>query len=264
MGFNDAITINDVVLYVEESDRETIQILLAVNDVNIYIPGSSMFEIENDSNKRRVIGKEWMIKTQILDIVKWIFIQSFSNPETANNFKFFSKILHMFQVKQVTKLNFGMLGEILFAYQMKCGVNDIQKWLSAKNKNFDFNISNNFYEIKTKTLIEKEVVLNLSYNQVTSIGDSNLNLVLVVINTGPYFITRLSLIEYFQSLKLRNDELDRIIECIEIFDCFEHFKFSLLKYIGRAIKIELDDRIISINCKIKFDVEYDFENLLIR
>lgn len=258
MGYKDAVTINDVVLYVEEADRETIHILLAVNDIKMNIPGSLQFEIENETTKRIVIGKEWTINAQIIDIVKWIFIQSFANEDIENNFLYFSKLLQIIQTKQVTKLNFGMLGEILFAYQMKLGASDIHKWLKSKNNSFDFNVSDYYYEIKTKTIVEKEIILNLSYNQVTSLGNSNVYLILVDMNSGPYTIQYNLLVEYFQTLQLHKDSIRRILECLDVFNHFAFFRFNLLKYTGPAIKIILDEKIIGINCKVKFDAQYEF------
>jgi hypothetical protein len=262
MQFNDEATINDVVLYVENSKSELINIIIAFNNENILIAGSSQFELENDSFKKFVIGKEWTIKSQILDIVKWIFIQSFTNDEIETSFLYFSRLLQIIQSKQISKENFGMLGEILFAYHMQLEAIEIKYWLTTKNSSFDFNISNHYYEIKTKSIIDTEVLINLSYNQVTSLSNTNVSLVLVDMNSSQYSIQRKTLINHFQNLQIDQDATNKILECLEVFNYFEHFNFNVLKYIGPKIHISLDEKIIGLDCKVKFDAQYDFSNFI--
>ena len=258
MQFNDELTINGVVLYVENTESDILHIIVAFNDVNIVPPGNCQFELESDSVNRIVTGKEWTIKTQILDIVKWIFIQTFTNDQIEKSFLYFSRLLHIIQSKQISKVNFGMLGEILFAYHMKLDSTHINKWLSAKNSSFDFDVTNHYYEIKTKSIIDSEVILNLSYNQLISIGNSNVSLILVDMNSKQCSIERKKLINYFQDLKLDTEKINIILDCLEIFDYLEYFNFNILKYSGPEIKIIIDEKIIGINCKIKFDVQNDF------
>lgn len=258
MQFNDVININDVVLYVEDSDSDVLHIIVAFNNKNIVLPGNCQFELESDSVKRNIIGKEWSIKTQILDIVKWIFIQSFTNDQIETNFLYFSKLLQIIQSKQISKVNFGMLGEIIFAYHTQLDSIHINNWLNAKNRSFDFVISDHLYEIKTKSIVDSEVVLNLSYNQLTSIGNTNTNLILVDMNSSQYKIDRKTLLVHFQNLQLDIESLNRIQECLDVFDYMDCFNYNILKYSGPKIKFELDEKIISLNCKVKLDIIQDF------
>lgn len=260
MQFNDEATINGVVLYVENSESDFLHIIIAFNEEIKDLPGICKFELESDSVNRVVRGKEWTIRAQILDIVKWIFIQSFSNERIENSFLYFTELMQIIEHKQITRKNFGMLGEILFAYNLKLDAIVINKWLNTKNRSFDFDIKDHFYEIKTKSIIDNEVVLNLSYNQLTSIGNNTVSLIIVDVNSAKYSIERQKLISHFQNMPLESDTLNSIIECLAVFDYMDFFNFNMLKYSGPEIKMKIHEKIIGINCKVKFDSCQDFVN----
>lgn len=260
MQFNDELNFNGVVLFVENSESDYLRIIVAFNKKIEDLPDLSKFELESNSGNWVIKGQEWTIRTQILEIIKWIFIQSFSKDPVESSFLYFSELMRIIESKQISKKNFGMLGEILFAYYNKLDARAINKWLNTKNRSFDFDTSDHYYEIKTKSIIDNEIVINLSYNQLTSLANNSTSLILVDVNSSKYSIERNKLISHFQNIPLQSDTLNSIIECLVVFDYLDFFNFNVLKYTGPEIKINIDEKIIGINCKVKFDLQQDFVN----
>lgn len=261
MYYKDVCYINGVYLFLEDSEEDHLSLIVACENEEMFSSSYSLFEIKNKTTNIQVKGMEWSVQSELTDLISWIFKRSFTKGNTKVDLKYFSDLLHLLQSNKITRTNFGMLGEILFAYHSKFDKKTLLDWTSAKNKSFDFHYEDKFYEVKTTNCLDSEVVAYFSYNQVTSLGKESVQFILIDMNGSKleYSIEEIS--AYFESLYLPSDVLSEVNGCLQIFRDHDPFTFEIFVYNGPKLLLNIDDKIIGLKCKTKFDIARDFISL---
>lgn len=258
MYYKDIYCINGVYLFLEDSEEDYLGLIVACEKEEMFAGSYRTFEIKNKTTDIQIKGREWSVQSELSDLISWLFKRSFTKGDTKRNLEYFSDLLHLLQSKKLSRNSFGMLGEILFAYHTRLDRTILVDWLSAKNTSFDFQGEDKFYEVKTTNCSYSEVVLHLSYNQIKSLGNESVELLLVDMNGSKleYSIEEIS--AYFESVDLPNDLLSKVSSCLQIFKDHNPFTFEIFSYNGPKLLVSLDDKIIGLKCKAKFDLETDF------
>jgi len=259
MHFNKLIDLNGLQLFVEETTDINSYFIIATQSQKYYHESFETYKIENESDSVIVLGQQWRLKSDIIPTALWIFKRSFEGQDDNFNFTKFIEILDLLQSEEIKIRQFYLLGEILFAYKMNLDKSQVIDWLSKKNRSFDFSIKDIFYEIKTTYVMDSNVIINLSYNQLSSLHNDSLELIIIDLNSDHYTIEIEELQLYFESMELDHEFLTIITDCLNMFDDRNKINFGVLNYIGPKILIELDSRIIQLDCKLKLDVKKDLQ-----
>jgi hypothetical protein len=258
MYYNDIVKINGVTLFVEESVKEFVNVIVACENEEMFSGAYSTYEIKNNTTDILIKGREWSVQSNLSELITWIFNRSFSKGDTKRDLKYFSHLLQLLKSNKITRSNFGMLGEILFAYHLKLDKETIISWLSAKNGSFDFKQQDKFYEVKTTNCLGSDVVLNLSYNQATLLGSESVELFLVDMKGSMLEYSIEEITTYYESLELPEHLFFSIDDCLKILKDLDPFTFKIQSYSGSKLLLKLDDKIIGLKCKVKLNLKNDF------
>lgn len=258
MYYNLIISIEGISLFLEDSEKKYVSLILASEDSKLFSRRPSAFEIKYNATQRYIKGIEWQVQFQHIALLKWIFKRAFSQGNNKTNFIFFSKLLELSQSGNILTKDFGMLGEILFACHFRLNKQSIIEWLSAKNKSFDFNHQGKLYEVKTSMCSSNNVLLHLSYNQVTLLGSQEVDFILIDMNGSELEIHIEEIERYLKTIEMPEEFMTDMRICLNKFKDLSPFKFNVLNYIGPKLYLKLDDKIINLKCKVKLDVTNDF------
>lgn len=258
MYYKDIYCFDGVYLFLEDSQEDYLSLIVASEKEEMFSGSYRTFEIKNETTDIQVKGREWSVQSELSDLISWLFKRSFTKGNTKRDLKYFSDLLHLLQSNKLSRSSFGMLGEILFAYHTKLDKKILVDWISAKNISFDFQGEDKFYEVKTTNCLDSEVVLHLSYNQIRSLGNASVELLLVDMNGSKLEYSIEEITAYFESLDLPDDLLSKVRGCLQIFKDHNPFTFDIFSYSGPKLLLKLDDKIIGLKCKAKFDLENDF------
>lgn len=235
------LTCNSTISFIGYSENKTIHGIKVQDNISIRTDYNFLTQIDIELFELKKSDEEILLEGNYLtisystdhedqesmDLLFQKFFTGFEYPADENQIEIIFNILRRFKSK--TKSIIGLIGELLFILSREDKNSAVLAWHTTKDSIFDFNFTNEIYEIKCTTNLQRKHKLNLyQNNNLVKVDDKKTFYTSVILN--------------------RNFPTDNIINLIE------RITIALEPNIEQIFRHKLDPYEELIQTKMKFDI----------